>query len=99
MAPLNHPLRVGLIGCGKMGLQHLKAIKAIGNVIVAGVADPLATRESLGELVPADALVVTDPSELLRKGQLDVAHARSARLTDRWVRLSGRRQAALFIPT
>jgi predicted dehydrogenase/nucleoside-diphosphate-sugar epimerase len=74
MAPLNHPLRVGLIGCGKMGLQHLKAIKALGNVIVAGVADPLATRESLGELVPADALVVTDPSELLRKGQLDVAH-------------------------
>ncbi len=42
-------LRVGLIGTGKMGLQHLKAIAATAGATVIGVADPAADRDLLEE--------------------------------------------------
>ena len=49
-APRRAPetVRVGLIGSGKMGLHHLKAIAAVSNAKVVGVADPAANREALG---------------------------------------------------
>ncbi len=37
-------LRVGLIGSGKMGVQHLKAIGATPGATIVGVADPAADR-------------------------------------------------------
>ena len=40
-------VRVGLIGSGKMGLQHLKAITATPGATVVGVADPAADPEAL----------------------------------------------------
>jgi predicted dehydrogenase/nucleoside-diphosphate-sugar epimerase len=58
-------LRVGLIGCGKMGMHHLRAIADIPRASVVGVADPLVTREALGSLIPADAIVTADVEEIL----------------------------------
>jgi len=38
---------VGLIGSGKMGHHHLKAIAASGRATIVGVADPAASPEEL----------------------------------------------------
>ena len=38
-------LKIGVIGCGKMGLQHIKAIQMLPSVQIVGVADPLLNRE------------------------------------------------------
>jgi len=66
-------LRVGVIGSGKMGLQHLKAIAATRRATIVGVADPAADREQLASLLPADARVFTDAAELLAL-RPDVVH-------------------------
>ncbi len=40
-------LRVGLVGCGKMGLHHLAAIAKAPGAKVVGIADPLADAADL----------------------------------------------------
>lgn len=67
-------LRVGLIGSGKMGLHHLKAIGAAGPARIVGVADPAADLETLRPLLPADAIVVASAAELLERTKPDVVH-------------------------
>lgn len=67
-------LRVALIGCGKMGLQHLRAMRALSEATVVGVADPFADRESLATLLPAGAKVVNSTEELLTSVKPDVVH-------------------------
>jgi predicted dehydrogenase/nucleoside-diphosphate-sugar epimerase len=68
------PLRVGLIGAGKMGMHHLKAIKALPHATVVGVADPAASREALDALLPAEAEIVATAAELLNRIKPDVVH-------------------------
>ena len=67
-------LRVGLIGVGKMGRHHLKAVAASGLGAVVGVADPAASLEDLGELLPRDAVVVASAAELFDRTRPDVVH-------------------------
>src|SRR5262245_9745953 len=67
-------LRVGLIGAGKMGMHHLKAIKALPNATVVGIADPAASREALEGLLPAEAEIVPTAAELLNRIKPDVVH-------------------------
>lgn len=69
-----NPIRVGLIGSGKMGLNHLKAIKAAGNATVVGVADPLASEEDLRPHIGPDALVFTSAADMLERARPDVVH-------------------------
>ncbi len=68
------PLRVGLIGSGKMGQHHLKAIAASQLATVVGIADPAASPEELLPLLPAGAIVVADAAELLSRARPDVVH-------------------------
>ena len=42
MAQHDTTLRVGLVGCGKMGLHHLAAVAKVPGATVVGIADPLA---------------------------------------------------------
>lgn len=70
----NTPLKVGLIGVGKMGRHHLKAIAASGRATIVGVADPAASAEELAEALPAGAIVVATASELFAQGRPDVVH-------------------------
>jgi predicted dehydrogenase/nucleoside-diphosphate-sugar epimerase len=67
-------LRIGLIGAGKMGMHHLRAIRRIPNAIVVGIADPLVTRETFAGLLPDDARLVTDADGLLNDVHPDVVH-------------------------
>jgi len=66
-------LRVGLIGSGKMGLQHLKAIAATRRATIVGIADPAADKEQLASLLPPDAGIFTDVTDLLAL-RPDVVH-------------------------
>src|SRR5262245_24256445 len=67
-------LRVGLIGAGKMGLHHLRAIKRIPNATIVGVADPLVTRAAFEGLLPEEAQLVPDADQLLNEVRPDVVH-------------------------
>ena len=57
-----------------MGLHHLKAINASGCATVVGVADPAASEEELRPLLPAEAIVTADLSELIGRARPDVVH-------------------------
>src|SRR3990170_5974258 len=72
--PSRRPIRVALVGCGKMGLQHLRAIGAVPGATVVGVADPAADEEALRDLLPADALVLGDARTLIERARPDVVH-------------------------
>jgi len=67
-------LRVALVGCGKMGLQHLRAIATIPDAHVVGIADPLLDRESVAGLIADDAHIGADAGELLERTRPDVVH-------------------------
>lgn len=67
-------LRVGLIGSGKMGLHHLKAIGASQLATVVGIADPAASIEELKPLLPDDAIIVASAAEMLERARPDVVH-------------------------
>lgn len=74
MAVERQPIRVGLIGSGKMGRHHLKAIAASQMAHVVGVADPAASVEELRPLLPDDAIVVASAAELIERTRPDVVH-------------------------
>src|SRR5262245_4546228 len=67
-------LRIALIGSGKMGQQHLRAIAKLPLARVVAVADPLANREELAELLPADARIFEDAAAMLVEARPDVVH-------------------------
>ena len=73
-APPAALLRVALVGSGKMGRHHLKAIAASGLATVVGVADPAASPDELAEVLPPGAIVVPTLTELLSRARPDVVH-------------------------
>jgi predicted dehydrogenase/nucleoside-diphosphate-sugar epimerase len=72
--PVPPNIRVGLIGTGKMGLQHLRAIKSLPQASIVGIADPSADADALRRLVPNGAAIVEDASTLLQQVKPDVVH-------------------------
>ena len=70
----NTTLRVGLVGCGKMGLHHLAAIAKVPDATVVGIADPLADGADLKGLIPSDARIVPDVAALLKDTRPHVVH-------------------------
>lgn len=68
------PLRIGLIGSGKMGRHHLKAIAASSRGTVVGVADPAASADELKAILPTGAIVVSNAADLFAQARPDVVH-------------------------
>jgi predicted dehydrogenase/nucleoside-diphosphate-sugar epimerase len=68
------PLRVALVGVGKMGLHHLAAITKTPGAVLIGIVDPLADAEELRELIPSDARIFRDLTTMLNDARPDVAH-------------------------
>lgn len=68
------PLDVALIGCGKMGVHHAKAIKAHGAGRIIALADPSGDRSKLDGLVPKDVPFFTSVSDLLKAMKPTVVH-------------------------
>lgn len=67
-------LRVALVGFGKMGRHHLKAIEASALATVVGVVDPAADAAELEPLLPKGAAVVPTLERLLERTRPDVVH-------------------------
>ncbi len=63
-----------MIGAGKMGLNHLRAISGCHDVTVVGVADPVTTTEALTGLVPQGCLITGDAAAMLDQARPDVVH-------------------------
>ena len=68
------PLRIGVIGAGKMGVNHLRAIGGCTGVTIVGVADPQADCDLLRPLLPQDAVILESADALLEQVQPDVVH-------------------------
>jgi predicted dehydrogenase/nucleoside-diphosphate-sugar epimerase len=68
------PLRVVLVGCGKMGLHHLAAIKKTAGAMLVGIVDPLADADELKDLIPREARIFADVATMLEEARPDVAH-------------------------
>ncbi len=67
-------LRIGLIGCGKMGRHHMASIQAAGTGRLIALADPMADRSALEGLAPQDVQIFPDAAAMLAKVELDVVH-------------------------
>jgi predicted dehydrogenase/nucleoside-diphosphate-sugar epimerase len=67
-------LKVGLIGAGKMGINHLKAITACTGVRIAGIADPHADEEKLRPIVGPDVPILSRVEDLFSQVRPDVVH-------------------------
>lgn len=67
-------LKIGVIGCGKMGLHHIRAIQMQPSVQIVGVADPLFNGENLKEILPDNTPVFHDADTLLVETHPDVVH-------------------------
>lgn len=68
------PLKIALIGCGKMGLNHVRAIQATGGARLVAVADPAADPVRLQSALPEGTRVFADAAELLAAATPDVVH-------------------------
>lgn len=67
-------LRVAVIGCGKMGVHHLKAIAASEAAEVVAVVDPAPDRDRLRPVLTEGARILQSVDELIDSTQIDVAH-------------------------
>jgi predicted dehydrogenase/nucleoside-diphosphate-sugar epimerase len=67
-------LRVAIIGCGRMGLHHVKAIGVVEGSELVAVADPQADVAAVQGVLPAGTKIYTDPTTMLREVKPDVVH-------------------------
>jgi predicted dehydrogenase/nucleoside-diphosphate-sugar epimerase len=67
-------LEVSVIGCGKMGINHLKAIKnsILGEVVA--VADPIIEPNRISEILGKPIPIFRDAEDLLKKVKPEVVH-------------------------
>lgn len=70
----NSRLKVAILGCGKMGLHHVKAIEVIGSVDLVGAADPHVEESAVRGLLPSETKFFSDPVELLAQLKPDIVH-------------------------
>lgn len=67
-------LKVAVIGCGRMGMHHVKAIGVVGVAELIGVADPHAEESAVRALLPATVKFYSDPAALLRELKPNIVH-------------------------
>ena len=67
-------LRIGLVGCGRMGLQHLRVISLVPHARVVGLADSAYVDDAARAYLPDDAIVADSVESLLSKTRPDVVH-------------------------
>lgn len=67
-------LKVAVIGCGKMGQHHMKAIKSLGFADIIAVADPKPNMDKLKGIVGEGTVIFSDPVEMLERTRPDVVH-------------------------
>lgn len=71
---MENNIKVAVIGCGRMGLHHIKAIQVMGFAELVGVADPFVQEAAVREALPAGARFFADPAALLAELRPDLVH-------------------------
>lgn len=67
-------LKVALVGCGKMGVNHIRALRACHGVRIVGIADPAADTAKLQLLLQEDVRIFASAADLLDAVAPDVVH-------------------------
>jgi predicted dehydrogenase/nucleoside-diphosphate-sugar epimerase len=67
-------LRVAIVGTGKMGLNHIHALRGCTGARLVAVCDPIADQAQLSEHLPRGAEVSQDVDAMLARVQPDVVH-------------------------
>lgn len=70
----NRPIRVAIVGAGKMGINHIHALRGCPTAKLAGIVDPLVDRSQLAEHIASDVEIVQNVDELFTRVQPDVVH-------------------------
>jgi len=71
---MNKKMKVAVIGCGRMGLHHVKAISVVGVADLVAVADPYAEEAVVRPSLPDAVQFFKDPSVMLREARPDIVH-------------------------
>jgi len=71
---LKRQIKVGVIGCGKMGLHHLNAIQKIDNTSIVAVSDPFIDQSHKFQLLEENVKIFSDPQNLIDQVKPDVVH-------------------------
>lgn len=67
-------IRTAIIGCGRMGLHHAKAIGVCQGSELVGVADRFVDPETVRAVLPVGVKIYQNPEQMLRELQPDVVH-------------------------
>ena len=67
-------LKIGIIGCGKMGRHHMRTAGLQHNVEVTALSDPLADPADLTDVIPNTPKIYQSAEELFQNTVIDVAH-------------------------
>ncbi|MBM4340566.1 MAG: NAD-dependent epimerase/dehydratase family protein [Deltaproteobacteria bacterium] len=67
-------LEVGIIGIGRMGVEHLKVIAGLGNARIKGIADPRANADEIGEVIGKEARIFLSAQELFQNTHPEAVH-------------------------
>lgn len=70
----NNKLKIGIVGCGKMGINHLKAIQLHSNAKIVGVADQQADSLGLKSLPLQLSEIYSSTEDMLKETKPDVVH-------------------------
>lgn len=71
---MHNKMKVAVIGCGRMGLHHVKAISVVDVAELVGVADPYAEESVVRASLPATVKFYSDPAGMLRELKPDIVH-------------------------
>ena len=67
-------LKVALVGCGKMGMQHLRAISSSRYSEIIAISDPRTNAEKIRGVVGKNVEFFSSASELFSKTDPDAVH-------------------------
>ncbi|PVV13960.1 MAG: hypothetical protein B6D72_04720 [gamma proteobacterium symbiont of Ctena orbiculata] len=67
-------LKVALVGYGKMGKHHIKAIEIQPNSELVAIADPLFADDSASHQISGSISLFSDVEEMFDKAKPDVVH-------------------------
>jgi len=70
----NNRLKVAILGCGRMGLHHAKAIDLLGLADLVGVADPYIEESAVRDSLPSTTQFFSDPAVMLQELRPDIVH-------------------------
>jgi len=69
-----HKISVAVIGCGKMGIKHIRAVALQDEAELVAVSDPLAESDMLMKILPPGARIFRDTEEMISECRPAVIH-------------------------